>query len=136
VLLAADMTADTRAWHSPVAVCGRLAAAAEAESEADAEAEAEADAEADTDADGETAGAAVGVCANGSPVLVTAGAEALTDAPPWTDPEPEKVPVVAASATPPVAKTASDAARTLAVRMREIGDLSICPLREVATGTR
>src|SRR5580704_9194805 len=66
--LAADMTADTRAWHSPVAVC-----------------------------------------ANGPAALGSAGTVALTDAPPWTDPEPEKVPVVAASATPPVAKTASDA---------------------------
>ena len=78
----------------------------------------------------------VGVCANGLPVLVTAGAVALTDALPWTDPEPEKVPVVAASATPPVAKTASDAARILPVRILEIGDLSIGPLREVATGMR
>ena len=73
---------------------------------------------------------------DGAPVLVTAGLELVTVALPWTDPEPEKVPVLAASATPPVAKTASDAARILPVRILEIGDFSICPLWEVAEGRR
>jgi len=59
------------------------------------------DADADTEAD--TAG------------WVKPGTGVSTLVPPGAGPEPEKVPVLAASATPPVAPTAINAARTLTV---------------------
>ena len=51
---------------------------------------------------------------------------------------PEKAPVLAASATPPVPMTATsaDATSTFAVRNLRSGDLIICSLREVVTGRR
>src|SRR5579859_2363715 len=50
--------------------------------------------------------------------------------------EPEKVPVLAASATPPPAVTASAAAMTFTVRILASGDFIICSLRESATDAR
>ena len=62
----------------------------------------------------------------------TAGADVDDTAGPgvWeaAGPGPEKVPVLAASATPPPADTVSAAAITLAVRSLASGDLIICPL--------
>ena len=50
--------------------------------------------------------------------------------------EPEKVPVLAASATLPPAPTAKAAAMTFTVRILASGDFIICSLRESATDER
>jgi hypothetical protein len=65
---------------------------------------------------------------------------AATLLPPWPgsepEPEPEKVPGVAASATPPDAPTTSTEARILTVSILASGDLIICSLRKFATDAR
>jgi len=116
------VTSPARARHRPAEVPGTgtgLDGAVETEADAEAEGLALAVPPAETGAEAE--------------ILVWPG-DRLVDA--WPDPEPVRTPVLAASATPPVAKTATDAAMTLAVRSLASGDLIICPLREVFAETR
>jgi hypothetical protein len=106
------------------------------------DAEADADAEAvgcgavpagaldDADGDAESDGAADEMAQPGTGV---AGVATLV----WlvAGDEPEKVPVLAASATPPP-PTARAAAMTFTVRILASGDFIICSLRESATDAR
>ena len=89
--------------------------------------DAEAEAESEGDADGWV-----------QPGTGVTGAATLLPpyAGPEPEPEPEKVPVLAASATPPDAPTASTEARTLMVSILASGDLIICSLRKFATDAR
>jgi hypothetical protein len=89
--------------------------------------------DAEADADPESDGDGMNPPAGG----VTGAATLL---PPYAGPEPEpeleKVPVLAASATPPEAPTTSTEARTLTVSILASGDLIICSLRKFATDAR
>ena len=115
-MLAGDDEADADADGE--ACCGAVPAGApDADAEADGELEPEGDAKDAVQPGTEVTGAAT---------LVRLGAGA----------EPEKVPVLAASATPPPALTASAAAMTLTVRILASGDFIICSLRESATDAR
>src|SRR6185437_3982065 len=122
-----------RAVHSPAAVCGMLAGDDEADADADGEAVCGGTIPPwlpDADGDGESEGAGDWVVQPGTGV---AGVATLV----WVvaGDEPEKVPVLAASATPPP-PTARAAAMTFTVRILASGDFIICSLRESATDAR
>src|SRR5690349_23850078 len=86
--------------------------------------------DADADGDAESDGAADEVAQPGTGV---AGVATLVGV--VAGDEPEKVPVLAASATPPP-PTARAAAMTFTVRILASGDFIICSLRESATDAR
>ena len=125
-------TSPARALHSPAAVCGMLAGDELSEAEGDCACWPPPE-DAEADADPESDGAGMNPPAGG----VTGAATLL---PPYAGPEPEpeleKVPVLAASATPPEAPTTSTEARTLTVSILASGDLIICSLRKFATDAR
>ena len=121
------LTSAARARHRPAAVPGTGTGFAGPDADAEAE------------ADGAVLAGAE--CEPGPPTEAEAETLAgpdgrLAEPDPGLEPEPVRAPVLAASATPPVAKTATDAAMTLAVRSLASGDLIICPLREVVAETR
>jgi hypothetical protein len=127
-------TLPARALHSPAAVCGMLAGDELSEAGEDAAGGwVSPDEDAEGDADPESDGDGMNPPAGG----VTGAATLLPPyAGPELEPELEKVPVLAASATPPPAPTASTEARTLTVSILASGDLIICSLRKFATDAR